>query len=352
MARQLAKYYDLVDTDAQTAWHEEWLAEWLDEVYEHPARLIVEISRPLEAGHAVSVVAIAETAPPFWGLCFVGEELTTHTAVRLTTALLKVKRLLGLDLHEALAFLIHEYLFHFDLRGAAREAKKSILVEGPWEQLGVSDPDLQERLSVLRRKPVWQLQAVLDCWAIYGGQFPTRFLDNPGFLPKAVSYLMIPPIFSADISTERAKQLLVPVLVELVNKPFLDSILAAKREGNRAGILMDFGALDEQRQLAGTAEHTVFSQENDSQSGFTHSPDFRSVCLRGEEFSLTPHQAQVIECLYKAYKNRSPEMGQDRLIVCLELKSRRLRDIFKSRPNAWRKLIVPGATRGSYRLNL
>jgi hypothetical protein len=61
MARQLPKYYDLVDTDAQTAWHEMWLAAWLEEIYGRPARLMIEIPESLEAGHTVSVVAIAET---------------------------------------------------------------------------------------------------------------------------------------------------------------------------------------------------------------------------------------------------------------------------------------------------
>jgi len=352
MARQLPKYYDLIDDDAQIAWLKEWLAAWLKEVYEHPARLIVEISRPLEAGHEVSVVAIAETAPPFGGLCFVGEELTTYTAFQLETTLLMIQNLLGLDLHETFAFLIQQHLHHFDLLTAAWEAKKSILVDGPWEQLGVSDADMQERLSGLRRKPVWQLQAVLNRWARYGGQFPTKLLDNPGFLPKAVSYLMIPPIFSEDISTERAKQILVPVLVELANKPFLDSILAAKREGNRAGILMDFGALDEQRQLAGTAEQSVVSQKNDSQSGFTHSPDFRSVSLRGEQFSLTLMQAQAVQILFEAYQNETPEIGQAYILEELGSPSGRLQDIFRSRKEVWGKLIIPGKTKGTYRLNL
>jgi hypothetical protein len=353
MARQLPKYYDLVDDDARIKWHGDWLTEWLEEIYGHPARLIIEIPEPLEAGHEISVVAVAETeAPPWWGFCLVAEQLTEHTTIRLTTALLTVKRLLGLDLHEAFAFLIHQYLFHFDLRRAAREAKKSILV-GPWEHLGISDADMQERLAVLRRKPVWQLQAVLDCWAIYGGQFPTRLLDNPGFLPKAVSYLTIPPILSEDISTdERAKQILVPVLVELANKRFLDSILAAKREGNRAGILMDFGVLDEQRHLAGSVEQTVFSQESDSQSGFTHSPDFHSVSLSGEQFSLTSKQAQVVQILFEAYQNGTPEVGQAYILEELGSASGRLQDSFRSRKEAWGKLIIPGKTKGTYRLNL
>jgi hypothetical protein len=293
----------------------------------------------LEAGHQISVVAIAETAPPHWGFCFIGEELTTHTAFQLTTVLLTIKRSLGLELHEALAFLIQEHLQHSDLLRAAWEAKQSILVEGPWEQLGISDADYQERLSILRRKPVWQLQVVLNRWTTYGGRFPTRFLENPDFQPKVVSYLTIPHVSSEDISGERAKQILVPVLVELGYKPFFESFLAMKREGHSADIFIDFRDPNTQPQSVGAAEQSISLQENDSQSGFTHSPDFRSVSLHGQHFTLTSIQAQVVEYLYGAYKNGTPEVGQHIILTKLELGSTRLRDIFRSTPGVWGKLV-------------
>jgi hypothetical protein len=51
MARQLPKYSDLIDDDARTAWHEEGLATWLEEVYEHPVRLIIERIFPPKPKH-------------------------------------------------------------------------------------------------------------------------------------------------------------------------------------------------------------------------------------------------------------------------------------------------------------
>jgi hypothetical protein len=265
---------------------------------------------------------------------------------------LAIKRSLGLESHEALAFLIHEHLHHSDLLRAAWEAKQSILVEGPWEQLGISDADYQERLSILRRKPVWQLQVVLNRWTTYEGRFPTRFLENPDFQPKVVSYLTIPHVSSENISRERAKQISVPVLVELDYKPFFESFLAMKREGHSADIFIDFRDPNTQHQSVGAAEESVFLRQSDAPSLFTHSSDFHSVTLRGQQFSLTPSQAQVVERLFEAYQNGTPEIGQHTLIVGLELQSRRLRDIFKSRPEAWGTLVVPGRTRGTYRLNI
>lgn len=47
----------------------------------------------------------------------------------------------------------------------------------------------------------------------------------------------------------------------------------------------------------------------DKQPSFRHSPDFRSVTLNGESFALTTQQARVIECLYDAYTNETPDIS-------------------------------------------
>lgn len=88
---------------------------------------------------------------------------------------------------------------------------------------------------------------------------------------------------------------------------------------------------------------------------FHHSEDFRSVSVAGRGFALTPRQAEVVQILYRAHRNRTPELGWPQ--ICAQLRTKidsypeRLTDIFK-RSAAWGKLIVPGKTRGSYRLNL
>ena len=92
---------------------------------------------------------------------------------------------------------------------------------------------------------------------------------------------------------------------------------------------------------------------------FKHSPDYRSVNLRGVEFSLTSKQAQVIEILHELYEKGTLEVGGQYILERLGdddsdriNTDNRLRDIFKSRPNAWGNLIVPGGSKGSYRLNI
>jgi len=85
---------------------------------------------------------------------------------------------------------------------------------------------------------------------------------------------------------------------------------------------------------------------------FKHSTDFRSVTLNGKLYTLTSKQAQVIEMLYEAYEHGTPELGQAYILEQLGERSTRLRDTFKRNPDAWRALVVSGARRGSFRLNL
>jgi hypothetical protein len=84
--------------------------------------------------------------------------------------------------------------------------------------------------------------------------------------------------------------------------------------------------------------------------GFRHSPDFRSVWLHEELFSLTTQQAQVVEYLFGMHEGHTPEVAQVTILDAIGAGGSQLRDTFRGAP-AWGKLVVPGATRGSFRLN-
>jgi hypothetical protein len=85
---------------------------------------------------------------------------------------------------------------------------------------------------------------------------------------------------------------------------------------------------------------------------FTHSPDFRSINKDGKPFLLTSKQAQVIQMLYDAHKEGLPGLGKDRILEDVSGGSR-LRDIFKSNPEAFKVLIkISEKRRGIYRLNI
>ena len=93
------------------------------------------------------------------------------------------------------------------------------------------------------------------------------------------------------------------------------------------------------------------AQSPDLDRVFRHSPDFRSVCLRGKEFGLTTNQARVVQCLHAARVNSAPDIGQAYLLEeVLETGQERLKDVFRGL-SGWDQLIIPGKTKGTFRLN-
>jgi hypothetical protein len=78
-----------------------------------------------------------------------------------------------------------------------------------------------------------------------------------------------------------------------------------------------------------------------------HSTDYRSVHWYGHDFTFTACQAAVVGVLWKNWGNGTPDVGQETLLADLDTK--RLIDLFKEHP-AWGVMIVPGDSKGSYRL--
>jgi hypothetical protein len=83
----------------------------------------------------------------------------------------------------------------------------------------------------------------------------------------------------------------------------------------------------------------------------SHSGDYRSVTLRGENYSLTGTQAAVIKILHEAYENGTAELSGHYILEQLGTPNSRLRDTFKTNPKALKGLIMSGKTKGTYRLN-
>lgn len=80
-------------------------------------------------------------------------------------------------------------------------------------------------------------------------------------------------------------------------------------------------------------------------------PDFRCANVGGKEYSFRDSQAVCMRILYEAWKNHTPEVGADYILETIGYSYKRLSDLFKGHP-AWGTLIVPGHTRGTYRLNI
>jgi hypothetical protein len=85
---------------------------------------------------------------------------------------------------------------------------------------------------------------------------------------------------------------------------------------------------------------------------FAHSDDYRSVTVRGQNFTLTSRQAQVIQILDENRRKGVPEVGKDYLLEKLGTTNSRLRDSFKTNLPAWKVLVKAGTKKGTVRLNV
>ena len=81
------------------------------------------------------------------------------------------------------------------------------------------------------------------------------------------------------------------------------------------------------------------------------SEDYRTVRKNGQEFHLTLNQARIVEKLWQAHTNKTPEVHQSTLLEKLEIYSTRLRDVFKN-SEAFNSLVVRGEKRGTFRINV
>jgi hypothetical protein len=99
--------------------------------------------------------------------------------------------------------------------------------------------------------------------------------------------------------------------------------------------------------------HSDQSADSHSESSlrFRHSEDFRTIYHKGREYHLTLNQARIVERLWNAHQNKTPEVHQSTLLEKLEIYSRRVRDVFKNSPALY-SLVIRGEKKGTFRLNL
>lgn len=86
-----------------------------------------------------------------------------------------------------------------------------------------------------------------------------------------------------------------------------------------------------------------------SNSGCTHSPDFRSVKWFSVGYSFTANQAACVKLLWESWEQGCPEVGGATVLEAAGIHTERFDHVFRGHP-ALGKMIVPGQTKGSYRL--
>jgi hypothetical protein len=86
--------------------------------------------------------------------------------------------------------------------------------------------------------------------------------------------------------------------------------------------------------------------------GARHGPDFCTVVWNGVEYVFSPMQAAIVRVLWDALANDTPEVHGSTLLAQAEsrLQEDRIDPLF-FRHAAWKRMIVRGKRRGSYRLD-
>ena len=89
-----------------------------------------------------------------------------------------------------------------------------------------------------------------------------------------------------------------------------------------------------------------------------HSDDFRSVQIRGDNYTLTESQSIVIKYLYEQFLRNTPEVTSSKIIDVVDeergtfTSNKRLIDIFKTNKDAYKSLILKSSNKSLQRINI
>ena len=80
-----------------------------------------------------------------------------------------------------------------------------------------------------------------------------------------------------------------------------------------------------------------------------HGPGFGCAWWFGTYYTFTAAQARVVAVLWAAWENGTPDVRQELLLEAAGSEGGRLAHVFRRHP-AWGSLIVPGPSKGLFRL--
>jgi hypothetical protein len=341
------------------------LESWCKERETYPSRLEVRMANTLRARMKIHVEAQPQkNLLPTTGdtqllpSCYVliDEKLTESTADHLTTALRAIQKHQGLVFRQGLCYMTLLYLVFCDLARTQAD-KLSILFTNGDAQRAEHE---QEALS-----PLWSLDDVLEFWERLDGHLDQGFLPPPDSQGGRWSYNTIPPLWFPDAISAvgyPTSELLYHGQDMALQPPTGSDIVLTSQENWKERLLALLQGIDQPGVLVQIFISTAVAESQAEGSAKTQAididpgalrvgPDGRSVNLRGEEFSLTPTQAQVFDILYKAYQNGTPDVSEAYIIDHLGYEKGKVKDVFKRHDN-WQKLIVKGARKDTFRLNI
>lgn len=144
---------------------------------------------------------------------------------------------------------------------------------------------------------------------------------------------------------------------ELTRFLFGDDPPAAPITEMLSGVIVQVRA--EQRRALEVFPRLLAMAERNARSQVRHSHDFRMVNWFGTTYHFTPTQAACIRVLWRDWHNGTPELGENTILEDpeVEAEAKRLIDVFRDRKSssgyhaAWGTMVLPGQTKGSFRLS-
>jgi len=94
---------------------------------------------------------------------------------------------------------------------------------------------------------------------------------------------------------------------------------------------------------------TTWFSTTEEPSAARHSPDFRSVNWNGAKYSFSANQAACVRVLWESWEAGTPDVGGATILEAAGCAGDRIDHVFRGHL-AWNVMIIPGATKGSYRL--
>jgi hypothetical protein len=330
-----------------------WFTDYSSSMAKKPWYFFV-MNRSIQPGEEITVIAYPDVEariklgtekPPEpcelqVPLFIINEVIAEDDAQELRSALGLIQDGSGLDETESILLLVHACCLLEDWRKHCSN-EQPLFLRPRYQDLVPPFRDNDSLvMEFMSRQPVTSVRALLSLWQLAGEHLIKGVATAPDCLPGLPSYAYYPPHWLSLEDLKRREggdgtTAQVPVLMDATLAPYAKNMIDFLKLGRafRPDV------------------PTTSPGDAASEPVFTYSPDFRSVCLRGVQCSLTSQQAQVIECLWTAHTNNTPEISQQ-YITCtlLDLNQDRLRDVFKGNRDAYRILILPGKRRGTFRL--
>jgi hypothetical protein len=360
-----------------------WAKQWWEEGEKYQSFLVMGLKEPLIPGDHIwvenclfedvfdSILNTEEHVPRY--ITLINEYLTKDTCNRLLVVLKHIRDAQGIGYRDAMAYLILSHTICMDIEGMC-EGKKPILFSGRADQGNAVDVPLREDDDVdsserdldsaPRGAAIWSIRQLADYWNALGGLFAESL---PTQRHKQCYYQIIPPV---DLSIDELKSLYEaeeeqyePLKVFLRTDPvyskeaesFIETFRTAEELGCDVHVTIS-EVIKTNSSVNGIGDSNlpgeITGTQQDVPPDFLHSDNYTWICWRGQEFKPTVPQGKVVRFMHEQYQRGIRVLHEDSIMPASGIRSKRMHNLFRSRPGIIGTFIIHEPRGRMYRLNI